>query len=115
MLVLEMRLADPSGIEVARQVAPSTPILVLSAYDDDAYVQELMDGTVSGYLLKRTKPEQILEAVQGVAQGEEGWLSPEITAKVMKLKKRQTLLEEHDSTSPRELRSFSTTTTRATS
>ena len=95
VLVLEMKLPDPTGIEVARRVTPSTPVLVLSAYDDDTYVQELIDGTVSGYLLKRSRPEQIVEAVQGVARGEKGWLSPEITAKVMKLKRKQTLLEEH--------------------
>ena len=100
VLVLEMK--SPDGIEVARRVAPSTPVLVLSACDDEAYVQELVDGTVSGYLSKRSAPEQIIEAVQGVAEGETGWLSPEIAAKVMKLKKKQTLLEEHG-ISPREL------------
>ena len=88
-------MKSPDSIEVARQMAPATPILVLSAYDDEAYVQELVDGTVSGYLSKRSRPEQILEAARGVAQGETGWLSPEITAKVMKLKRKQTLLEEH--------------------
>jgi DNA-binding NarL/FixJ family response regulator len=86
VLLLDMELPDVKGIEVARQLrleGTSVKILVLSAYDDPNYINELMEIGASGYLLKEEAPEVIVDAVRGVARGEQGWVSRGIAARMM--------------------------------
>ena len=58
-------------------------ILALSAYDDKQYILELLASGASGYLVKEEAPEAIIEAVRGVAQGQQGWVSRRIAAQMM--------------------------------
>lgn len=86
VLLLDMELPDMKGIEVARQLRQSQPslkILVLSAHDDPIYIHELIEAGAVGYLVKQEAPEVIVEAVRGVAQGEQGWFSRSITAQMV--------------------------------
>lgn len=78
VLVLDMEMPVMDGVEVARRLqAMKSPvrILVLSAYDDRQYIIEMLKMGASGYLIKDEAPEVIVDAVQGVARGEEGWIS----------------------------------------
>ncbi len=86
LLDIEMPLMD--GIEVARRLQEAkiqVRILILSAYDDREYIQALLEIGVSGYLIKGDAPNKIVEAVRGVAKGQEGWVSPQIRKKIEKL------------------------------
>jgi len=86
VLLLDMEMPGLKGIDVARQlqVAGSTVrILALSAYDDKQYILELLASGASGYLVKEEAPEAIIEAVRGVAQGQQGWVSRRIAAQLM--------------------------------
>ncbi len=60
-------------------------ILILSAYDDREYIRALLDIGVSGYLVKGEAPGKIVEAVRGVAQGQKGWVSPQVRKKLEKM------------------------------
>jgi len=85
VLLLDMELPDMQGTQVAQQVQQSYPkvkILVLSAHDDSVYVRELLGLGAAGYLMKEEAPEAILEAVRGVAHGEQGWVSRRIAAQM---------------------------------
>lgn len=85
VLLLDMELPDLSGAEVARQLNEahlSTHILVLSAYDDKEYILGLLANGAAGYLTKEEAPEVIVEAVRGVAQGEQGWVSRRVVAQM---------------------------------
>lgn len=85
VLLLDMEMPDLSGVEVARQLkAAGSPvrILALSAYDDGHYILELLAIGASGYLTKEEAPEAIIDAVRGVARGEEGWLSRRAAASI---------------------------------
>jgi len=87
LLVLDVEMPRLSGIEVARRLNKSqsnTRILVLSAYDDDEYIQEMLANGASGYLIKDEAPQRILEAVRGVALGEVGWVSPQVKSRLKK-------------------------------
>jgi two-component system NarL family response regulator len=87
VLLLDVQMPGMSGVNVAGRLAEansSVRVLVLSSYDTEQSVYQLLDSGVAGYLLKGEIPEQIVRAVRGVARGDAkgGWLSPRITAKL---------------------------------
>lgn len=67
VLLLDIRLPDISGVEVARQVRstyPSVAVVVLTGYDDPAYSRELRKLRVHGYLAKTATGPDIVAAVR---------------------------------------------------
>jgi DNA-binding NarL/FixJ family response regulator len=83
VILLDMELPDIHGSQLAQQIQkldPQVKILVLSAYDDPVYIHDLLDLGVAGYLLKEEAPEVIVEAIQGIAAGKQGWYSRNIAA-----------------------------------
>jgi DNA-binding NarL/FixJ family response regulator len=85
VLLLDMELPDIPGTQVAQRVQefhPKVKILVLSAHDDSVYVRGLLEMGAAGYLMKDEAPEAIVEAVRGVAHGEQGWVSRRIAAQI---------------------------------
>jgi len=87
VMLLDIRMPGLSGVEVTRQVhaqAPSTAILILSAYDDDHYVRALLEAGASGYLLKTVRASDLVDAVRRVAAGEMV-LDPAIARKLPRL------------------------------
>lgn len=85
VLLLDMGLPDINGLEVTRQFKASdlrTYILVMSAYQDFAFIQGVLEEGVSGYLVKDEAPEMIVNAVLGVASGQKGWFSRQIAAQL---------------------------------
>lgn len=86
VLLLDMELPDIKGTEVAQRLqSDKSPvkILALSAYDDGVYIRELLELGAAGYLIKEEAPETIVEAVRGVAYGEQGWVSRRIAAQMV--------------------------------
>ncbi len=83
VLVLDIEMPDINGVEVVNQITQkSLPvrILGLSSYDDRQYIAQLLSMGASGYLIKDEMPENIIEAVRGVARGEKGWVSRKVAA-----------------------------------
>lgn len=92
VLLLDMEMPGKSGREVARDLqAAGNPVrvLALSAYDDEDYIMELLASGAAGYLCKEEAPETIVEAVRGVARGEEGWFSRRVTARMASAARKQ--------------------------
>ena len=70
--LVDVNLPGASGLELANEIArrrPSTRVLVVSAYDDHAYVAEALEIGVGGYLLKTASGRELVEAVRLVAAG----------------------------------------------
>lgn len=85
VLVLDIEMPQLSGVEVAQQIkARRLPvrILALSAYAEEHYVNKILLSGASGYLIKDEAPHMIIEAVRGIAMGEEGWMSRRAVAKL---------------------------------
>lgn len=85
VLVLDMEMPVMDGVEVARRLqSTNSPvrILVLSAYDDRQYILEMLNMGASGYLIKDEAPDVIVDAVQGIARGEKGWISRKAAVRV---------------------------------
>lgn len=85
VLVLDMEMPVMDGVEVARRLRAERArvhILVLSAYDDRQYILEMLQMGAAGYLIKDEAPEVIVEAVQGIAAGQTGWISRKAAARL---------------------------------
>jgi DNA-binding NarL/FixJ family response regulator len=83
VLILDMEMPELDGPEVARRLrAMNSPvrILALSAYNEKHYILSMLEQGAAGYLIKDEAPEVIVEAVRGVARGEQGWLSRKVAA-----------------------------------
>lgn len=88
LLVLDMEMPEMTGLEVATRLkddGEAIRVLVLSAYEDAEYITKLLEsGAVAGYLTKSESLDTIVAAVRGVSKGEDGWLSREVAAALMK-------------------------------
>ena len=70
--LVDINLPGLSGLDLAREAAtrwPSVNVLILSAFDEHAYVTEALELGVSGYLLKTTSGRELIDAVRAVADG----------------------------------------------
>jgi DNA-binding NarL/FixJ family response regulator len=85
VLLLDMELPGIRGTEVARKLHESKSpvrVLALSTYDNRQFILGLLASGAAGYLIKEEVPETIIEAVRGVAKGEQGWVSRQVAAKM---------------------------------
>jgi DNA-binding NarL/FixJ family response regulator len=102
VLLLDMEMPGLKGVEVAQQLKAAgsrVRILALSAYDDKGFIQGLLSSGAAGYLLKEEVPETIVEAVRGVARGEQGWVSRQVAARLAtwtQEEMEQTMLTERE-------------------
>ena len=72
VVVLDIQMPKLNGIEVSRWIRAqhlTTGILVLTAYDDEPYVQAVLQAGANGYLLKTAEPKEIVRAVIDVFNG----------------------------------------------
>ena len=73
-----------NGLQATRQilkVAPATKVLMLSAYNDEAYVEEAINSGAMGYLVKQTSADDVCHAIRAVQKGNT-FFSPSIPARL---------------------------------
>ncbi|MGH3143413.1 MAG: LuxR C-terminal-related transcriptional regulator, partial [Gaiellales bacterium] len=61
---------------------PDLKVVVLTTFEEDDYIFEALSAGASGFLLKRTKPEELIAAIHTVAAGD-SLLSPSVTRRVI--------------------------------
>jgi len=85
VVLMDVRMPDSDGIaataELAR-VAPSVRVLMLTTFEQDDYIFPSLRAGASGFLLKRTRPEDLIAAVHCIAAGD-ALLSPSVTRRVV--------------------------------
>ena len=84
--VVLMDIAMPllNGLEATRQVLkalPATKVLMLSAHNDDAYVENAIESGAVGFLLKQTSAQDVCQAIREVQQGKT-FFSPTISKRI---------------------------------
>ena len=87
VVLMDIRMPELDGLEAARRILATTgddapKILMLTTFDLDEYVYEALRAGASGFLLKDTPPEQLVDAIRVVAGGD-ALLSPSITRRVI--------------------------------
>lgn len=73
ILLLDIAMPGLNGLEAARQVrqrVPQVRIIVLTMYDDDAYLRQFLEIGAAGYVLKKAADTELVNAIQAVHRGE---------------------------------------------
>lgn len=81
LLLLDLALPGLSGLEITRRVkknAPHTKIVIISMYDDIAYVAEAIKSGAQAYVLKRSVSTELISAIRSVLDGKR-YLSPPLS------------------------------------
>jgi len=72
LVLMDLAMPILNGIDATRQILsefPSIKITILSSYDVDQYVRETIQANASGYLLKHTAAEDLLQAIREAKKG----------------------------------------------
>jgi DNA-binding NarL/FixJ family response regulator len=86
VILMDINLPDKSGIELCREVKaqyPSIHILGLSSFNQQSFIEKMLQNGASGYVLKNATREELIEAIEAVMAGQK-FLSNEAAAVVKK-------------------------------
>jgi DNA-binding NarL/FixJ family response regulator len=78
-------MPEMDGIAATREViaaSPDTRVVILTTFEQDDYILGALKAGASGFLLKRTRPEELIAAIHTVAAGD-ALLSPSVTRRVI--------------------------------
>ncbi|MBN1487773.1 MAG: response regulator transcription factor [Anaerolineae bacterium] len=85
VVLMDLRMPVLDGVAATQRLQqqyPGVRVLILTTFDDDAYVFEGLRAGAVGYLLKDTPSAKLFEAVRAAARGE-SFLQPSVAAKVV--------------------------------
>ncbi|HWN23411.1 MAG TPA: response regulator transcription factor [Gaiellaceae bacterium] len=85
VVLMDVRMPNLDGIAATREllgVSPDVRVVVLTTFEQDDYVFGALSAGASGFLLKRTKPEELIGAIHTIAAGD-SLLSPSVTRTVI--------------------------------
>ena len=85
VVLMDVQMPVLDGIAATRQVVtthPATKIIILTTFDDEAYVLGGLGAGASGFLLKDAEPETLLDAIRTVANGD-AVISPRATNRIV--------------------------------
>ncbi|GAC1620636.1 MAG: response regulator transcription factor [Candidatus Acidiferrum sp.] len=73
MVVLDISLSGPDGLDVLKEIRMKTanlPVLILSMHDESIYAERAMRAGANGYIMKQEATEKVLVAIRRILQGE---------------------------------------------
>ena len=85
LVLMDVRMPDLDGISATREVlavSPDVKVVILTTFEEDDYIFGALNAGASGFLLKRTRPEELIGGIHTVAAGD-SLLSPSVTRRVI--------------------------------
>jgi DNA-binding NarL/FixJ family response regulator len=85
VVVMDVRMPDLDGISATREVLeafPDVKVVILTTFEQDDYIFGALSAGASGFLLKRTRPEELIAAIHTIAACD-SLLSPSVTSRVI--------------------------------
>jgi DNA-binding NarL/FixJ family response regulator len=85
LVLMDIRMPGVDGIAATRDVLAAMPdvrVVILTTFEQDDYIFGALRAGASGFLLKRTRPEDLVAAIHTVAAGD-SLLSPSVTSRVI--------------------------------
>jgi DNA-binding NarL/FixJ family response regulator len=85
VVLMDVRMPDLDGISATREllaVSPEAKVAILTTFERDDYIFGALNAGASGFLLKRTKPEELIAAIRTIAGGD-SLLAPSVTRRVI--------------------------------
>jgi DNA-binding NarL/FixJ family response regulator len=86
VVLMDVRMPGLDGITATREmlaVSPDVKVVILTTFEQDDYIFGALNAGASGFLLKRTRPEELIAAIHATAAGD-SLLSPSVTRTVIK-------------------------------
>ena len=91
--LLDARMPEHDGVWTLQQikkVKPDLPVLMLSTYDTEEYVDRALESGAAGYLLKESSSQQLSEAIETALSGRGVYLHPSVAQRVLARRQQQT-------------------------
>jgi RNA polymerase sigma factor (sigma-70 family) len=85
VVLMDVRMPDLDGISATRELTaafPEVKVVILTTFEQDDYIFGALSAGASGFLLKRTRPEELIAAIHTIAAGD-SLLSPSVTSRVV--------------------------------
>jgi DNA-binding NarL/FixJ family response regulator len=85
VILMDIRMSDVDGIAATHEVLASFPevkVVILTTFEQDDYIFGALNAGASGFLLKRTSPEELIAAIHTIHAGD-SLLSPSVTSRVI--------------------------------
>ena len=87
VILLDVEMPKMNGVEatvVIKRECPDTKVVILTAYEDDRLIFELIRGGASGYLVKDTHVDEVVRAIR-VAHDGESLIQPRVAQKILRM------------------------------
>ena len=103
IVLMDIRMPGVDGLEATRRITHGEPVddqssrprvLILTTFEIDEYVFDAVRAGASGFLLKRTPPEELLSGLRTVAEGD-ALLSPSVTRRLLSEFARTSVASAH--------------------
>jgi DNA-binding NarL/FixJ family response regulator len=96
VVLMDVRMPELDGLAATEELiatAPDAQVVILTTFEDDEYILGALRAGASGFLLKRSTPEDLIAAIHTVAAGD-ALLSPSVTRRVIDRMARQPVIAE---------------------